>query len=97
MTQELRLLETHLGSLDKAIEYANRFFWYLSIAERGEGSDRRWFVFGGDKVIFCADSREAVDAFLYGMGLAYSVLPGKYAAQLKDDLGLDDELDLGED
>lgn len=89
MTQELRWLESHIGSIDKAIEYADKFFWNLSIVEHGEEGHRRWSVLAGEDVILGADSGEAVDAFLYGMGLAYSVLPEKYAAPLKDDLGLD--------
>ena len=40
----------------------------------------------GEKPIFCTDSREAVDAFLYGLGLAYSVLPEPVFEQLKEEV-----------
>jgi len=37
---------------------------------------------GGEQVIFGADTREAVDAFLYGMALAYAVIPPPLFDQL---------------
>lgn len=49
----------HVGSVENCIESSNRFYWNLSIVERGG----KWAVFGGEKPIFKADSREAIDAF----------------------------------
>ena len=56
------------GSLQGAIERANQLYLKLSVAEKGE-----WFVHSGEDLIFKSDSREALDAFLYGLGLAYSL------------------------
>lgn len=75
--QTLNWLATHVGSLDDGIQRINRFHWFLSIVQVAS-SDKEtpyWYVKGGEKVIFSADSREAVDAFLYGMSLAYAVIP----------------------
>lgn len=69
--QEMPWLETHVGSIQAGIELVNQFYWGLNIIE----ADQKWYVISGDQTIFLADSREAVDAFLYGMSLAYSVIP----------------------
>ncbi len=77
MTQEMPWLEDHVGSLEDGIELINRFHWFLSVVESKEGNieGHHWFVLGGDQVLFSADTREAADAFLYGMALAYAVIP----------------------
>jgi hypothetical protein len=42
---------------------------------------------GGDKtVIFRADNRAALDAFLYGMALAYAGLPSPQFEQLAEEV-----------
>jgi len=83
--QEMTWLDTHLGSLDDAIKVINDFKWYISVVE----SNGIWYVTTGDRekhVIFRADNREAADAFLYGMGLAYSGIPGEFYDQLVKDV-----------
>jgi hypothetical protein len=44
---------------------------------------QKWRVKGGECAIFWADSRAAVDAFLYGMGLAYVLWPEPTFARLR--------------
>jgi hypothetical protein len=75
--QTLNLLDTHVGSIDDGIQLINRFHWFLSVERVTviEGGIPYWYVKGGESVIFSADTREAVDAFLYGMSLAYAVIP----------------------
>lgn len=69
----------HKGSLEGAIEKANELYWNLSVAEnKGE-----WFVHAGEDLILKTDSRETVDAFLYGFGLAYGCLPPEIFGELK--------------
>lgn len=80
--QTLNWLESHIGSIDDGLQLINRFHWFLSIVEADRGNKKRWFVKGGEKVIFSADSREAVDAFLYGMSLAYAGIPDPLFDQL---------------
>ena len=49
-----------------------------------------WQVWAGDgeSLILQTDSKEAVDAFLYGLGLAYSVLPESVFEQLRAEVKL---------
>ncbi len=68
---DMRRLGTHLESIEKGIELANQFHWFLEVVE----IQGKWFVRSGESVIFGTDNREAVDAFLYGLGLAYAVIP----------------------
>ncbi len=71
--QTLNWLESHIGSLDDGIQVLNRYYWFLTVVENK--SHTYWYVQSGEKTIFSADSREAVDAFLYGMSLAYNGIP----------------------
>lgn len=68
--QELRWIN-HIGSIDKGLDRVNKLYLNITLLQ-GNGM---WFVKSGEKAIFVADNREAVDAFLYGLTLAYDVLP----------------------
>jgi hypothetical protein len=77
--QTLNWLETHLESLDNVVEILNRdFCWYLEIIH----GEHRSFVKSGESVIFSSDSRESVDAFIYGLGLAIMGVPEELFDQL---------------
>jgi hypothetical protein len=52
-----------------------------------------WMVTAGDPVIFVADNRPAVDSFLYGLALAYSVLPDHLIDTFREEM----RKELGED
>ena len=83
--QTLNWLDTHIGTIEEARELINRFCWNLKVAE----SDGRWYVTTGNEektVIFSADTRDAVDSFLYGMALAYSGIPGHLFDALEKDI-----------
>jgi hypothetical protein len=67
------------GTLDSGMQLANRLYWNIYWWEH-EG---RWFVKGGESVLLRTDSRETAEAFLYGLGLAYSVLPPHLFEQLE--------------
>ncbi len=78
--QELRWLDHLPGeTLEGGIERANELLWNLSV-DRHEG---RWWVGAGDQTVLVTDARETVDAFLYGLGLAYGVLPDHIFQPLK--------------
>jgi len=64
-------LKTHIGSIESGVELVNKFYWNLTIAK----SEKKWYVLAGDQTIFVGDSQELADAFIYGMALAYSVIP----------------------
>jgi hypothetical protein len=59
------------GTLDGGIELANRLYWNVT----WECVDGNWYVWGGDQVILTSDSQDVAEAFLYGLGLPYGVLP----------------------
>ncbi len=78
--QELRWLDHLPGeTLAGGIERVNELLWNLTV-DQHEG---RWWVWAGDQAAFVTDSHETVDAFLYGLGLAYGVLPDHIFQQLK--------------
>lgn len=72
------------GTLQGGIKYANELYWNISVYEGKSG--QQWFVKAGESTIFKTDSKECLDAFLYGLGLAYSVLPGPVFDQLRAEL-----------
>jgi hypothetical protein len=72
-------LESHLESLDKAQEIANEFLWNITIVKREE----TWIVYSGDRKLLSSTDRNVVDAFLYGLGLSYAVIPEPYHSELK--------------
>ncbi|MDM8528867.1 hypothetical protein QUF58_11760 [Anaerolineales bacterium HSG24] len=82
MTQKF-LWSTHFPNetLEDGINLANQLYWHIKVSE----SEGVWQVWAGDgeSLILQTDSKEAVDAFLYGLGLAYSVLPESVFEQLK--------------
>ena len=80
--QELTWLQSHIGSMEQAIELLNSFHWNLSVRQQGD----QWHVLGGDQVIFRSNQREAVDAFLYGLALPYATLPAQIASRIKEEL-----------
>ena len=71
-------LETHLHDLDGALRAINKYGWNLEIGQKGD----LWRVTTGGKemrVVFQSPSKEAVGAFIYGMGLAAVTVPVEYA------------------
>lgn len=76
--QTLNLLHDEIGTLDDATLIINEFHWFLAVDEMAG----QWTVKAGETVIFSSDSQEAVDAFLYGMALAYKGLPAHLYAKL---------------
>jgi hypothetical protein len=88
--RELCWLERWIGSIEKAMDLANRLYWNLTVKNyTTNDGEPRWTVLGGEAVIFRTDSRQAVDAFLYGMGLAYSVLPEPTIQRIREELDLE--------
>jgi hypothetical protein len=84
---EMKWLDSHLGShLESGIgiERANRLYWNISI--RKDSKAKMWGIYGGEALLMRTDSRQAVDAFLYGIGLAYAVLPGQVFEKLEEEV-----------
>lgn len=76
--QTLNLLDEQIGTINDARTVINDFHWFLNVDQIAGD----WTVTTGETVVFTADSREAVDAFLYGMALAYKGLPAHLYAKL---------------
>ena len=70
---ELLMLERYFPSenLEGGIELANRLDWGLTVTMAGES----YVVTSGDEPILRTDSKDALQSFIYGMGLAYAILP----------------------
>jgi hypothetical protein len=60
-------LEKEVGTVAAAQDLINAFHWFLAVEQVGE----KWQVRSGERVIYTGDSREHVEAFLYGMAVAY--------------------------
>jgi hypothetical protein len=71
-------------SLESGIDVVNQLYWNITVFQGSES--KIWYVMGGEKTILKTDSREVVDAFLYGLALAYSVLPPPVFDQLRDEV-----------
>ena len=70
--QELKWLEVLPGqSLETSVEMLNELKWNLRTRE----VDGVRFVNTGHQVIVKTSSSESVDALLYGLAIAFSVLP----------------------
>lgn len=80
--QELCWLKTHFPNenLESGLERVNQLEWNLSIEQiQGE-----WIVFAGDQAVFSADDKDGLDAFIYGLSLAYVVFPDEIFESLKN-------------
>lgn len=81
---EMTWLQSHLdGDLDQGVRMANQLLWNLSVRQL---DDDIWCVYGGEVLIYKSVSWESIDAFIYGLGLAYAVLPVKIFDRLKEDV-----------
>ena len=65
-------LESHVGSMEAGIELIKKLYWPIHFFQHDDGI---WYVMSAESVILSTDSREVLDAFLYGMGLAYAGIP----------------------
>ena len=79
--QKLYFLESHFPdkSLESGLARVNQLEWNISV----EKQESEWIVFAGYEPLFSSDNREAIDAFLYGLSVAYAVLPDEIFAGLK--------------
>jgi hypothetical protein len=70
---DLLMLEKYFPGekLEGGIELVNRLDWGLSVQMAGES----YVVSSGDEPILRTDTKDALQAFIYGLGLAYAVLP----------------------
>lgn len=70
-----------VGSTKRCVDLVNLFLWDLTISE----NNGQWIVLSGEKLVLSTESRETVDAFLYGMALAYSAMPQSYVEKYQQE------------
>lgn len=70
------------GDLLGGIELANRLDWGLSVKLSGKD----WVVCSGGQPIYRTNNKESLHSFVYGLGLAYAVLPQKMFENLETSL-----------
>ena len=82
---DLLMLEKYFpeGSLEGGIELANRLDWGLSVQMAGDD----FVVSSGNEPIIRTESKDALQSFIYGLGLAYAVLPEELFSSLEKALG----------
>ena len=81
---DLLMLEKYFpeGSLEGGIDLANRLDWGISVQMAGDG----YVVSRGDEPILRAEHKDAIQSFIYGLGLAYAILPEKVFISLEKTL-----------
>lgn len=75
---EMRWLESHIGDFEQAVHLVNKAHWFLNIKE----IEGKWFVKGGESVLLATDDYDCVEAFIYGLSLAYANIPKKLFEQI---------------
>lgn len=78
---DLLMLEKYFpeGNLEGGIDLANRLDWGLSVQMAGDG----YVVSSGDEPILRVEQKDALQSFIYGLGLAYAILPEQVFASLE--------------
>jgi hypothetical protein len=84
MAQEFNWL-ARIGTLDDGVALVNHLGWNLQIGQVDSG----WVVQSGESVIYRGESRADLDAFLYGMALACSVIPSAMTEMLREEFSVD--------
>jgi hypothetical protein len=70
---DLLMLESYFpdGNLEGGIDLANRLDWGITVRMAGD----MYVVSSGDEPILRTETKDALQCFIYGLGLAYAVLP----------------------
>ena len=78
---DLLMLEKYFpeGNLEGGIDLANRLDWGISVQMAGDG----YVVSSGDEPILRVDQKDALQSFIYGLGLAYAILPDEVFISLE--------------
>jgi hypothetical protein len=81
---EFRYIE-HLpgSSLEGGLELLKSLEWHISYKQVGD----TWWIWAGDQWVFKTDSRDTMEAFLYGMALSYAVLPDNILESIRQLVG----------
>jgi len=80
--RELTLERSHLPgkTLEGAVEFLGGLHWHLGLSEK-EGL---FYLRTGETLVLKTDSRDVVDAFIYGLALASCTLPEPIFKEYQD-------------
>ena len=67
------------GNLEGGIELANRLGWGITVRMAGES----YVVTSGEEPILRTETKDALQSFIYGLGLAYAILPEEVFSDLE--------------
>ena len=67
------------GNLEGGIDLANKLGWGISVQMAGDG----YVVASGDEPILRVEEKDALQSFIYGLGLAYAILPEEVFTSLE--------------
>ena len=70
------------ANIESGMQRVNQLYWNITFASNGQRSIAK----AGEDVILRTDSQEALQAFLYGMSLAYNVFPKEVFERLRADV-----------
>jgi len=87
MLELTEMTTQHVESVEAAIAATDRLLWNITFVE----DKGRQIVFAGDQALLVTDNREVAEAFVYGMGLAYSVIPEHFTKAFVAEMGLAEE------
>jgi hypothetical protein len=84
--QMIRLIELEFNNPDHTLEiWLKRVIeleWNIAV----EKFQNQWIVWSGDQDVLRTDSYEAVEAFLYGLSLAYTIIPDDLFAGFREQM-----------
>lgn len=84
MTYFLRMTNRIPGkNLEGAISFLNSLGWNLTMND----DQNKWYLYGGDQMIFSGDSEENIEIFILGMALSLAVLPGDFHDRIRTLIG----------
>jgi hypothetical protein len=82
----IRLMELEFNNPDNSLEIwlkrVNELKWNINVRKFQD----QWIVCSGDQDVLRTDSYEAVEAFLYGLSLAYTIIPDDMFARFRDEI-----------
>lgn len=67
-------------SIEKGIKILDRVYWFIQVNQK----NTLWSVYAGEELIFKTDSKEALDAFLYGLAITYVSIPDALVDSISD-------------
>jgi hypothetical protein len=78
-----------IGDRQASVDLINEIGWNITYYF----ADDVWTLKSGDKILLTTKNEEVLVSMLYGMSLAYSIVPEYVVDLLKDEFGVDESQD----